>query len=811
MPFRTWVRKFSFLTPARDLKPSRYGRVRPSVEVLESRDTPAIFSAAGSDLLLSGFLSGEQMSFAKSGANQISVTLSGDTWAGVNGSPAGVSGNGNATLVINSSTFTGAIRFSDSAGSQTLNIAGNATAFGNAISVEWLTGIDSVVFGTAAFTSTAGLSIVATGAGSTVTLNQDVTTAGDQFYNSAVALGANVTVTSTSNGNITFDQALNGAFDLTVNTGGGTTFSGVVGGTAPLTNLTTDAGGLTTIGANVTTAGDQTYGDSVALVANVALTSTGAGDITLVGVDNAFTLAVNTSGATNFNGAVGGSVALAGLTTDAGGTTLFNASVNTGAGTQTYNDNVTLGQALIALTGDVTFNAGLILGATAPAATSTLQITGDLTFAGTTTVTSTFTAGPFGHITVTGGTTTFGGATLVLNYNGFVPTPGTIVTVVSGSSASGQFGNVPAPGPVNVNGTNYLVAYSGGNFVLTVPIPVPPVVPPTTAAITGTVFLDLNHNGRRDSGESGVAGRTVYLDTNANGVLDAGEVTTTTDAAGAYAFRDLPAGIYNVRPDLSVPTFVTTGVFGFSFNLNGTDQTGLDFPGVYIQPASAVQVTTTLYGSTNPDANTAYVRGLYYALLGRDADAAGLAHWTARLASGTSRAQVAQTIYTSAEHRGLQVDAYYRSFLGRSSDSVGRQGWVSAFLSGADEAAVVKGFLTSSEYQSAHADTDSFVRELYLDVLGRSASDAELAPWRAKIAAGASRAQIADQFLHSEEAVRLAVSGFYSAYLHRAADAGSDSWVIPLRNSTTTLGQVAVGILSDPSSEFFNNGRATVA
>jgi hypothetical protein len=56
------------------------------------------------------------------------------------------------------------------------------------------------------------------------------------------------------------------------------------------------------------------------------------------------------------------------------------------------------------------------------------------------------------------------------------------------------------------------------------------------AVIQGTAFNDANGNGTRDTDEAGIAGITVYLDLNRDYVLNAGDVSTTTDANGAYSF-----------------------------------------------------------------------------------------------------------------------------------------------------------------------------------------------------------------------------------------------------------------------------------
>ncbi|MBI3536444.1 MAG: discoidin domain-containing protein, partial [Chloroflexi bacterium] len=87
----------------------------------------------------------------------------------------------------------------------------------------------------------------------TLNLNANMSTSdGYVTFNANVVLGSTVTV-STSSANVTFAGTINGAYGLTVNSTGATTFNGIIGGSTPLTSLTTDSGGTTTFNSNTIT------------------------------------------------------------------------------------------------------------------------------------------------------------------------------------------------------------------------------------------------------------------------------------------------------------------------------------------------------------------------------------------------------------------------------------------------------------------------------------------------------------------------------------------------------------------------------
>ena len=73
------------------------------------------------------------------------------------------------------------------------------------------------------------------------------------------------------------------------------------------------------------------------------------------------------------------------------------------------------------------------------------------------------------------------------------------------------------------------------------------VLTPVMASISGTLFNDLNGDGKQQSLEVGLKGWQVYADVKGTGVYVAGDPTTTTDTLGQYSLPGLSAGGYVIR------------------------------------------------------------------------------------------------------------------------------------------------------------------------------------------------------------------------------------------------------------------------
>jgi fibronectin-binding autotransporter adhesin len=280
--------------------------------------------------------------------------------------------------------------------------------------------LDGIVGG-GVFGPIGALSLSGHGSGSSaIDLDHNVTTQFGQAFAASTLLKASVTLLDTGGGTIALSGSLNSddmldvngnsPWSLTLQTDGPTEITGQVGETSPLSGLlvegysaaslgTTVLGGGNIITSGTTAAGHivgQTYENAVVLAAASALSDNSGNDITFNSrVDSQagqnWGLAASTAGNEVFNAAVGGSVALASLTTDASGTVggevLFNFAGTTAAptvkttGSQTYYDAVRLQQETVLSAGGDIFAAATVDSVSGPQGL-TLTAAGNITFNG---------------------------------------------------------------------------------------------------------------------------------------------------------------------------------------------------------------------------------------------------------------------------------------------------------------------------------------------------------------------------------------------------------------------------------------------
>lgn len=85
---------------------------------------------------------------------------------------------------------------------------------------------------------------------------------------------------------------------------------------------------------------------------------------------------------------------------------------------------------------------------------------------------------------------------------------------------------------------------------------------------------------------------------------------------------------------------------------------------------------STEYFQTVGRSDTAtWVRALYRALLHREGEPAGVAHWVGLVDNGMSRSQASVSFYQSTETIRVRITALYRTLLGRAPDPSGLRTW----------------------------------------------------------------------------------------------------------------------------------------
>ena len=210
-----------------------------------------------------------------------------------------------------------------------------------------------------------------------------------------------------------------------------------------------------------------------------------------------------------------------------------------------------------------------------------------------------------------------------------------------------------------------------------------------------------------------------------------------------------------------------------------------------------------------------FVIRMYQQCLSREPDAAGLAGWAEQLESGRMNgAQVAEAFVFSDEmlSKNLSDEAFvkvlYRAMMGREADAAGLAGWLKELTNDySTRSEVTKAFVESSEFTgicsaygivrgdfAASGDIERFVSRFYTICLGRPADQKGLWGWVGQLKnRQMNGAQIAEAFFFSAEFTDKNVSDeayvdlLYRTILGREADAaGRSGWVEQLMSSRMT-------------------------
>jgi len=182
--------------------------------------------------------------------------------------------------------------------------------------------------------------------------------------------------------------------------------------------------------------------------------------------------------------------------------------------------------------------------------------------------------------------------------------------------------------------------------------------------------------------------------------------------------------------------------------------------------------------------NTGYVQQLYHNVLGRAADAPGLANWVGQLTAGASRGAVLIGFSESAEFQAnmenqVEIIRLYYLLLKRMPTTAELQSW-EGFLHGYDQTDV----LFARGYPAGLADS-AYVSLVFQGFLRRPADAGALSTFGAALTAGTvSHSSLVYTLLTSTEFATYVgpVSRLYMAAFRRVPDAaGLDNWVTYVR------------------------------
>ena len=209
---------------------------------------------------------------------------------------------------------------------------------------------------------------------------------------------------------------------------------------------------------------------------------------------------------------------------------------------------------------------------------------------------------------------------------------------------------------------------------------------------------------------------------------------------------------------------------------------------------------------------------IYRAILGRGADANGIANWGSKLDNGVSRKFVLKSVVESNEfanicnsmhiNRGAvsltetrdlnynltwTLGDYYRQYLGRNYDVDGLNFWCQQVLyNGMDMATVAQGFINSVEFTNSGISDSEYVTRLYRGIMGREPDAEGKAHWENYLSTGMSRDYVLKGFTDSVEFTNLCASRGVNrgtVQLTQARDRNPGVTAFVARNYTQFLGR----------------------
>lgn len=169
-----------------------------------------------------------------------------------------------------------------------------------------------------------------------------------------------------------------------------------------------------------------------------------------------------------------------------------------------------------------------------------------------------------------------------------------------------------------------------------------------------------------------------------------------------------------------------------------------------------------------------WIAALYRDIFQRGYDEDGLDYWLKERLKGIHPMVIVADFCHSLEYGQSFIVKLYEKLLYRIPDNEGLVYWSKALQCGISQQAVITEFMASEEFLQRHPLPYDFVDSLYRILLKRAPDTTGYLGWVERLKAGWTPAQVADEFIHSEEYCRRLTGEFFVEYLRR--EPNSDEW-----------------------------------
>ncbi|MCA5971522.1 MULTISPECIES: DUF4214 domain-containing protein [Pseudomonas] len=342
----------------------------------------------------------------------------------------------------------------------------------------------------------------------------------------------------------------------------------------------------------------------------------------------------------------------------------------------------------------------------------------------------------------------------------------------------------------------------------------------TTGTGDDVIIVNGNQNNYIDAGAgndtiiTGNGNNTVIAGVGNNNIITgSGNDTIVLSGVNHADVVNAGAGYDVVQLDGSVSNYTFTAGNNFNVNLTGAQTasiTGAEFLTFVNTTTSAVETVVLAQNDTEATALR-----MFEGILGRDADLGGAQAFAGLANSGASLTDIANSFLNSSEFADTSsaapISSLYTELLGRAADAGGLANWQAVVANGGTLADVAAGLAVSTEAQALDQSNGDFVRDLYTAALGRDANQDQggLSNWVSQLFNGTSRAEVAQGIAGSQEAATKADSDFinnlYLTATGRAADAGGKAAWSDLLANGGTHADVAIGIVGSPEAVAHND------